>query len=106
MDPKHTSRLCKDYLTKKESDGEVRQMTWHPQSPDLSPVEMVWDEMDRRVKATSAQLLWELLQDCWKTISSDYLMQLIERIPRVCNAVIKTKDGYFYLLYLIYLSSK
>ena len=26
-DPKHTSRLCKDYLTKKESDGVLRQMT-------------------------------------------------------------------------------
>uniref|UniRef100_A0A3B4CHW9 Transposase Tc1-like domain-containing protein n=1 Tax=Pygocentrus nattereri TaxID=42514 RepID=A0A3B4CHW9_PYGNA len=27
-DPKHTSRLCKGYLTKKESDGVLRQMTW------------------------------------------------------------------------------
>ena len=33
-DPKHTSRLCKSYLTKKESDGVLRQMTWPPQSPD------------------------------------------------------------------------
>ncbi|CAJ0954683.1 unnamed protein product [Ranitomeya imitator] len=29
-DPKHTSRLCKGYLTKKESDGVLRQMTWPP----------------------------------------------------------------------------
>uniref|UniRef100_A0A8B9HBQ6 Transposase Tc1-like domain-containing protein n=1 Tax=Astyanax mexicanus TaxID=7994 RepID=A0A8B9HBQ6_ASTMX len=27
-DPKHTSRLCKGYLTKKESDGVLHQMTW------------------------------------------------------------------------------
>ena len=97
-DPKHTSRLCKGYLTKKESDGVLRQMTWPPQSPDLNPMEMVWDEMDRRVKAkgpTSAQHLWELLQDCWKTISGDDLMKLIERMPRVCKAVIKAKGGYF-----------
>lgn len=40
-DPKHTSRLCKGYLTKKESDGVLRQMTWPPQSPDLNPIEMV-----------------------------------------------------------------
>ena len=29
-DPKHTSRLCKGYLTKKESDGVLHQMTWPP----------------------------------------------------------------------------
>ncbi|KAL7830624.1 hypothetical protein SRHO_G00317510 [Serrasalmus rhombeus] len=37
-----TSRLCKGYLTKKESDGVLRQMTWPPQSLDLNPIEMVW----------------------------------------------------------------
>jgi hypothetical protein len=44
----HTSRLCKGYLTKKESDGVLHQMTWPPQS--LNPIEMVWDELDRSVK--------------------------------------------------------
>jgi hypothetical protein len=32
-DPKHTSRLYKRYLTKKDSDGVLHQMTWPPQSP-------------------------------------------------------------------------
>ena len=69
----HTSRLCKGYLTM-ESDGVTHQMTWPPQSPDLSPFEMVWDELDRRVKEkqpTSAQHMWELLQDCWKSIPGE-----------------------------------
>uniref|UniRef100_A0AAZ3PTR4 Tc1-like transposase DDE domain-containing protein n=1 Tax=Oncorhynchus tshawytscha TaxID=74940 RepID=A0AAZ3PTR4_ONCTS len=69
-DTKHTSRLCKGYLTK-ENDGVLHQMTWPPQSPDLNPNEMVWDELDRRVKEkqpTSAQHMLELLQDCWKSI--------------------------------------
>jgi hypothetical protein len=42
-DQKNSSRLCKGYLTKKESDGVLHQMTWPPQSPDLKPIEMVWD---------------------------------------------------------------
>ena len=48
----NTSRLCKGYLTKKESDGVLHQMTWPPQSPDRKPIEMVWDELDRRVKCS------------------------------------------------------
>ena len=46
-------------------------MTWSPESTDLNQIEMVWDESDRRVKETqptSAQYMWELLQDCWKSI--------------------------------------
>uniref|UniRef100_A0AAZ3QHJ5 Tc1-like transposase DDE domain-containing protein n=1 Tax=Oncorhynchus tshawytscha TaxID=74940 RepID=A0AAZ3QHJ5_ONCTS len=70
-DLKHTSRLCKGYLTK-VSDRVLHQMTWPPQSPSLNPIEMVWDELDCRVKEkqpTSAQHVWELLQDYWKSKS-------------------------------------
>ena len=67
-DPKHNYRLCKGYLTKMESDGVRHQMSWPPLSPDLNPNEMVWKELDCKVKKnqpTSAQHMWELLQDCW-----------------------------------------
>ena len=49
-------------------------MTWLPQSPDLNPLEMIWDELDRRVKEklpTRAQHMWEVLQDCWKIIPGE-----------------------------------
>ena len=90
----HTSRLCKGYLTKKESDEVRHQMIWSPQSADLNRTESVWDELDRRVKekqSTSAQHMWEFLQDCWKA----FQVKLVERMPRVCKAVIKANSGYF-----------
>jgi hypothetical protein len=62
------------YLTNKESDGVLHQITWPPQSSDLNPIEMVWDEFDRRGKKKqprSAQHMWELLQDCWKIIPDE-----------------------------------
>ena len=61
-------------MTKKEIDGVLHQMTWPPQSPDLNLIEIVWDELDYRVKEkqpTNAQHMWELLQDCWKSISGE-----------------------------------
>ena len=74
-------RLCKGYLTK--NDGGLQQMTWPPQwwraaSDDLAstitrpqPIEMVWEELDHRVKEKqpkSDQHMRELPQDCWKSI--------------------------------------
>ena len=76
----------------------LHQMTWPPQSPDLNQIEMVWDELDCRVKEkqpTSAQHMWKLFQDRWKSIPCDYLMKLVERMPRVCKAVNKVKGCYF-----------
>ena len=49
-------------------------MTWPPQSLDLNPIEMDWDELDLSVKKkqpTNAQRMWELLQDCWKSIPGE-----------------------------------
>ena len=80
-----------------DSEGELHQMTWPPQSPNLNPIEIFWEELDHRVKEkqpTSAQHLWELLQDCLKSNPFDYLMKLVEGMPRVCKVVIKAKGGY------------
>ena len=67
----------------------LHQMTWPPESPNLKPIETVWDELDRRVKEkpTSAQHMWELLQDCWKSIPGE----VDGGMPKVCKAVIKAK---------------
>ena len=54
---------------------------------------MVWDELDHRVKEkqqTSAQHMWELLQD-----GKAFQVKLVERMPRVYKAAFKAKGGYF-----------
>ena len=97
--PKHTSRLCKDYLTKKESDGALHQMTCPPQLPDLNPNEMVWDDLDRRGKEkqpTCAQHMWELLQYCWKSIPSEAGLGMSSR-----QRVSTLKNLYLTLFWLL-----
>ncbi|CDQ66524.1 unnamed protein product [Oncorhynchus mykiss] len=66
-------------------------MEWPAQSPDLDPIERLWEMLDRMVlkKCPSTQSnLWEVLQEAWGEISSGYLNNLITIMPKVCKAVI------------------
>lgn len=57
-------------------------VTWPLQSPDQSPNEIIWDEMDHKEKARGPKELWEVLQDCWKSSSGDYPMKVTESTPK------------------------
>ena len=90
-DPKHTSKLFKNYLGKKQSTGILSVMEWPAQSPDLNPIELLWEQLDRMVRKkcpSSKSNLWEVLQEVWGEISSDFLKKLTARMPKVCKAVI------------------
>lgn len=43
-DPKHTAKLFKP-----GSDNRVRVIEWPAQSPDLNPIENLWDQIDRKL---------------------------------------------------------
>lgn len=97
-DPKHTAKLCASYLERKKEAGELDLMEWPPQSPDLNPIELLWEELDRRVrnlKPTSLPDLWKCLKEAWDNIQPQTLQKLVERMPKLCAAVIKAKGGHF-----------
>ena len=66
-------------------------MNWPLQSPDLNPIEMVWDESGEGNAANKCSACG----NSFKTVGKAFLMKLVERMPRVCKAVIKAKGGYF-----------
>ena len=73
-------------------------MSWLAQSVDLNPIELVWYELDQKVKAkqpTNAAHQWQLLQESWAEVSSVYVQSFEERMARICEAVIVTKGGHF-----------
>ena len=86
-DPKHTSRLCHNDLRRKEQECRLQITEWPAQSPDLDPIQLVWDELCRRMKVkqpTRATHLWELRKQCWEGISEQYLISIVERM---CSTV-------------------
>ena len=97
-DPKHTSNLCRTYLDRKVQAGQITHMIWPPQSPDLSPIELLWEEVDRQVQAkrpTSLEKLVAIVKETWNEISEDVLEKLLHRMPLLCQAVIDAEGGYF-----------
>ena len=71
-------------------------MDWPPQSPDLSPIEMLWIDVDKETKRRKPRNLAELeavVKEAWAAIPNDRCVRLIKSMPRRCQEVIKNK-GY------------
>ena len=66
------------------------------QSPDLNPIALLWEQLDRMVRKecpSSQYNLWAVLQEAWGDISSDYL-KLTTGMPKVCKDVIAANGGF------------
>lgn len=69
-------------------------MDWPAQSPDLNPIEHLWDELGCRVgkkKHSNKRELLRSLNDEWTNIPQERITRLIESMPRRCAAVIAAK---------------
>lgn len=90
-DPKHTSRLVQEWLV-----YNTRQLRTPPQSPDMNPIEHLWDELGRRLKKRHIRSKSELktaLEEEWAQIQPSVTKKLVESMPRRMKAVINSKGN-------------
>ncbi|UYV64806.1 hypothetical protein LAZ67_3002039 [Cordylochernes scorpioides] len=71
-------------------------LPWPPYSPDLSPIEHVWDIIGRRLHALpqprSEDELWQMVERDWRAIPQDAIRTLIDSLPRRVAACIAVRE--------------
>ncbi len=91
-DPKHTSKLTQKWFT----DPTIKVLPWPSQSPDLNPIENLWDELKRRVHKRRPQNLKDLERFCteeWSQILCHVFTNLITHYRRRLKAVTLAKGS-------------
>lgn len=92
-DPKHRSKEVQSFFEKEK----IKVMVWPSQSPDLNPIENLWEHLERLIRTQTYKNqneLFQSLQENWSNIERKMITTLLESMPRRCQAVIDNK-GYF-----------
>jgi hypothetical protein len=94
-DPKHTSKKAQKWM----EDHYITLLDWPAQSPDLNPIEHLWQHLKKQLcqYETPAQGVWEVwkrVEEEWGEIEPEVCQKLIESMPRRIGAVIKAKGGH------------
>jgi transposase len=91
-DPKHTSKIVTEFFKLKK----IKKLEWVPQSPDLNPIEHLWDIIKREVRkipVSNKQELKTRISAVWDNIEQEVLQKLVHSMPRRLEAVIAAKGG-------------
>ena len=91
-DPKHKSKVALSALKKLG----INVLDWPSQSPDMNPIEHLWDYLDRELRKvnkrfSSKEGLWDALQTILAEKHTEYCQKLISSMPRRVNDLKKAK---------------
>ncbi len=94
--PCHKAQIISDWFL--EHDNEFTLLNWPPQSPDLNPIEHLWDAVEREIRIvdvqpTNLQQLRDAIMSIWTKISEECFQHLVESMPQRINEVLKAKEG-------------
>ena len=91
----YIARICNTYL----QANYVDVLSWPAFSPDLSPIEHLWDRSDRRVRKrqpapTTIGELRQALREEWNNISIGAINVLINSMHRRIRAAMAANEGH------------
>ena len=74
-------------------ERRIQVIVWPPYSPDLNPIEMVWNWMKDYIQnhfgeRMSYDRLRRAVREAWEAVPQEYLTELLESMPKRCQAVI------------------
>ena len=90
-DPKHTSRVAKEFI----AENGICVMDWPSNSPDLNPIENMWQLMKDNVEKRMPQNIDELttfLAEEWEAIPQEIVNNLVASMKNRCESVL-AKNG-------------
>ncbi len=82
--PCHKAQIISDWFL--EHENEFTFLKGPPQSPDLNPIEHLWDVVEREihimdVQLTNLQQLHDAIVSIWTKISEECFLHLVELMP-------------------------
>uniref|UniRef100_A0A3Q3FZ92 Transposase Tc1-like domain-containing protein n=1 Tax=Labrus bergylta TaxID=56723 RepID=A0A3Q3FZ92_9LABR len=91
----HVAGVCQQFL----QDEGIDAMDWPAYSPDLNPIEHIWDVMSRsihqrHVAPQTVQELADALVQVWEESPQETIHHLIRSMPRRCREVIQARGGH------------
>lgn len=92
--PCHTARVTRAYL----AEVGIPTLAWPPLSPDLNPIEHLWDYLKRKVRARDPApdtilALKEALVEEWGACPQDTIRKLIRSMKNRIACVKKARGG-------------
>ncbi|GBM26547.1 Transposable element Tc1 transposase [Araneus ventricosus] len=94
--PCHKARIVLEWF--EEHTYEFHLMSWPPNSPDLNPIEHIWDDMERQLRTQTPpcpniSTLRDRCLDIWYNLSPVIYQKLVAFLPRRVAAFLKAKGG-------------
>ncbi len=81
----HVARICTQFLEAKN----IPVLAWPAYSPDMSPIEHVWDALDRRIRQRVP-----VPEEEWNNIPQATINNLINSMRRRCVALREANSGH------------